>query len=84
MMVETYLYVADQNVTHSTPQSHIDPVGAKHWNVWWDARHDATCTWQDVRDRKDQHEFEELQLEIRSRRSQGETERPQRRAKIRC
>lgn len=36
----------------------LDPFGAQHWNVWWDARHDASCTWQDVRDRKDQRESE--------------------------
>lgn len=33
----------------STLQSDIDPLGAEHWNVWRDARHDASCAWQDVR-----------------------------------
>lgn len=33
-----------------------DSVGSQHRNVWWDARHDASCTWQDVKDKKSQHE----------------------------
>lgn len=47
------------NVTHfSTLQFIIDPVGTEYRNVWWDARHDASCAWQDMRHKKDQHEFE--------------------------
>lgn len=34
---------------HLTTLSLLDPVGAQHWNVWWDAGHDASSAWQDVK-----------------------------------
>lgn len=55
-------YVPLRQYTDKQPEwsslSLLDPVGAQHWDVRRDARHDAACTWQDVRDGKVQHEPE--------------------------